>query len=63
MKVNAFTTIGGTIIGAIIIGLLAYGGWNISRWWNYSLGYEDMVQRTVCEMVKPEYLVRPCDKQ
>ncbi len=37
-----------------------YGMWNLSRYMNYSMSYEDMVRKTVCEMVKPEYLKQPC---
>ena len=27
---------------------------------SYNLSYEGMVKRTVCQMVKPEYLREPC---
>jgi hypothetical protein len=45
---------------AIIIGFLMYGAWNLVRAMNYNLSYKDMVQETVCEMVKPEHLKKPC---
>jgi len=51
--------LGGFLIAAVVIGLLAYGGWHLKRWWNYNWGYESQVTQTVCEMVKPEYLVDP----
>lgn len=35
---------------------IGYLGWQIERRWNYSMSYEDMVKRTVREMVKPEAL-------
>lgn len=38
-----------------------YGMWNLSRYMNYSMSYEDMVRDTVCELVKPEYLQQPCE--
>ena len=38
-----------------------YGMWNLSRYMNYSISYEDMVRKTVCEMVKPEYLEQSCE--
>ena len=50
-------------IGLIII--VSILGWNIRRQWNYSWGYNAMVESTVeekvCEMVKPEYLKDPSD--
>jgi len=44
----------------LIITALAYGAWQVSRKWNYFWSYEDMVQKTVCDMVKPEHLIKPC---
>jgi len=41
-------------------GLAAYGIWNITRTINYALSYEDMVEETVCSMIKPEHLKKPC---
>ncbi len=52
----------GTAAGVILVVLLfIYGMWHVARVWNYSWGYEDMVQETICEMVKPEFLKEPCD--
>ena len=51
--------LGGFILAAVVIGLIAYGGWHLKRWWNYNWGYEAQVTQTVCEMVKPEYLIDP----
>lgn len=44
------------VIGFLVIALLAYGGWKVKRWWNYSWGYQSQVQKEVCNMVKPEHL-------
>ncbi len=43
----------------LVIALLSYGGYHLKRWWNYTWGYESQVTTTVCQMVKPEYLVDP----
>jgi hypothetical protein len=40
---------------------VSVGGWFLYRTWNYKLGYESMVEGTVCKMVKPEYLKAPCN--
>jgi uncharacterized protein YoxC len=46
----------GTIILAVALaGLIAYGAWNLKRKIDY-LMYEDMVRKTVKEMVKEECL-------
>lgn len=44
----------------IVVLVVVYGMWTIGRVINYSLSYEDMVQETICEMVKPEHLKTPC---
>lgn len=51
------------LVGVIGVAVLLYGAWKLNRWWNYSWGYESQVTATICEMVKPEYLVDPseCD--
>lgn len=36
--------------------------WSIGREINYLASYEDQVKETVCEMVKPEHLIKPCKK-
>ena len=47
----------GMVVGVIlIIGGLIYGGYWLTKTISYSFFYEDMVQRTIVEMVKPEYL-------
>lgn len=38
----------------------SYAAWHLYRAWNYTWGYESMVKETVCDMVKPEYLKKPC---
>lgn len=52
------------IIALLIIAtpMLAYAAWEVGRYLNYSLSYEEQVQATVCEMVKPEYLIKKCIK-
>lgn len=45
-----------TVAAIVIFGLLSYGAWKLTRWWNYSMGYESQVHTTVCGMVKPEHL-------
>jgi hypothetical protein len=48
-------------VGSILlVGTLSYFGWVLAKTINYKLQYEDMVQATVCEMVKPEYLKGEC---
>ena len=47
------------IVGIILVALVVVGIWQFKRWWNYNWGYESQVTRTVCEMVKPEYLIDP----
>lgn len=55
MKILAF------VVGLALVGVLAYGGWAVSRWLNYFIGYESMVKQTVCDMIKPDHLIKPCD--
>lgn len=47
---------------ALIAGSFSYVMWSISRSFNYSFFYQDMVEATVCEMVNPEYLKAQCDE-
>lgn len=39
-------------IGIVSIGLLAYGGFLVKRWFNYEFGYEKQVEETVKTLVK-----------
>lgn len=55
---KSFYFIGFTLACLLFVGL-TYGVWQLSRTINYSLSYEDMVQETVCEIVKPEHLKEP----
>jgi len=55
MKFN----VAGAIAALAIVGLVTYGGWRITKWWNYSWGYNSSVVDTVCKMVKPEHLKDP----
>jgi len=45
-----------------VLGLI-YLAWLITSQWNYSISYEPMVKSTVCEMVKPENLIKECKKK
>lgn len=51
--------IGGALVVAVVVGLIGWGIFTMKRSWNYSWGYQDKVEETVCDMVKPEYLVDP----
>ena len=48
----------GIVIGAILLvcGLM-YGSYWIAKTVSYTIFYESMVEQTVREMVKPEYLI------
>ena len=52
------------ILGITLVGAITVGGWFIKRSWNYYFGYESQTIETICETVKPEYLIDPtvCDK-
>lgn len=56
------------IIMGIICLLCAfvYYGWTLTRHLNYILSYEDKViettEKTVCRLIKTEYLIKPCDQ-
>jgi hypothetical protein len=39
------------------IGTFCYGAFWLKKTLSYSWAYEDMVEQTVREMVKPEYLI------
>ena len=45
-----------TIIVMIIFGIFTYGMYWLYKTVSYSFFYENMVQQTITEMVKPEYL-------
>ena len=44
------------LVGIILIGGMIYGSYWIAKTVSYSFFYESMVEQTVREMVKPEYL-------
>lgn len=50
----------GYLIALIVIGLFSYGGWILQKKLSYAFSYEAMVEETVCKMVKPEHLKKPC---
>jgi hypothetical protein len=45
-----------TVLGLAIAVTIIYGCYWLAKTVSYAFFYEDMVQRTVVEMVKPEYL-------
>ena len=55
MKIDG-EKIGVSIIGTLIFCGFLYGAYWIAKTVSYNVFYEDMVQQTITEMVKPEYL-------
>ena len=49
------------VVGISLVCALFYGMFQLKRWWNYKWGYQNQVSETICEMVKPEYLINPED--
>jgi hypothetical protein len=48
----------GLIIGAVLLAISAvYGCYWIAKSVSYAIFYEGMVEQTIREMVKPEYLI------
>ena len=45
------------IVGLSVVGAVGYGLWMVQRNLHYKFGYESLVQETVCETVRPEYLI------
>ena len=58
MRKNAIVITG--VFAVVMLLGSSYAIWHLYRAWNYAWGYESMVEKTVCDMVKPEYLKRPC---
>jgi len=50
--------IAGFILFLVFISSLTYGGWRLSRWFNWSFTYKSNVEETVRDMVKEECLKR-----
>ena len=48
--------IGIGIVGLVLIGLLAWGGFKVERWFHWEFQYRDNVEQTIREMVKEECL-------
>ncbi len=44
------------IVGLVAVAGFIYGSYWVAKTVSYSIFYEDMVKKTVKEMVKPEYL-------
>ena len=51
-----FLGIGTVVLVFVAVAGIVYGAYWLTKTLSYSFFYEDMVQRTVTEMVKPEYL-------
>ena len=50
------------VVGISILSAVGYGAWVLQRKVHYKFGYESLVQQTVCETVKPEYIIEgKCD--
>lgn len=49
----------GYLTAVVLFVAAVYGLWQLSRTINYNISYADMVEETVCEMVKPEHLKEP----
>ncbi len=48
------------LIGALIFMVaMGYGGWRLSRWFNWSQGYKGEVEKSIKKLVKPECLKAP----
>ena len=50
------TTALSILAGFLLIAAIAFGGWHLKRWWNYSFGYQSQVITEICIMVNPEGL-------
>lgn len=44
------------ILAGLSIIAITYYGWQFKRWVNYSWSYESQVTKSICDMVKPQYL-------
>lgn len=42
----------GWIAGIIIVILVAYGSWQLERWWHYKFSYQSQVQADMQPLVK-----------
>jgi len=56
MKMKTLVEVFGYLLAVILAISFMYGMWQFSRVWNYNLSYKSMVEKTVREMVKEEYL-------
>ena len=50
----------GFLAAFLFVGAVLYNGWMLQKKLSYMLSYEAMVEETVCKMVKPEHLKKPC---
>jgi hypothetical protein len=47
-------------LAVVVVLAASFGAFKLVPLISYKLSYEGMVKRTVCQMVKPEYLREPC---
>lgn len=50
-----------TLIAIIVMISFAYGCYTLTRYLNFKFSYEKKVEEKICEMVKPEHLIKPCN--
>ena len=41
----------GWIAGIILVILIAYGSWQLERWWHYKFSYQSQVQKDMTPLV------------
>jgi hypothetical protein len=42
--------------GVVLFFVIVWGIFHLYRWWNWTWGYESMVESKVCEMVSEDHL-------
>lgn len=41
------------VLFVVVVAVIPYTGWKISRWWNYKMSYQDQVQVEIQKAIKP----------
>lgn len=41
------------ILFTVVIAVIPYVGWKVSRWWNYKMSYQDQVQAEIQKAIEP----------
>lgn len=49
---NVKTILVGILVIVVLV-VIPYTGWRISRWWNYKMSYQDQVQTEIQKAIKP----------